>query len=90
MAKMHYLDVKHLQITESLRTLISIRGQLRKPNLNLELIEPDVEKLWREATAKATEASHVICKCPEGFECKFYAIFGNSYITGSVAIHRCA
>jgi hypothetical protein len=90
MQEMHYLDVKQLGISDSLKTLIRIRGQLRKPNLNLELVQPDVEMLWRETCARAQEAAHVIRPNETGFECEFFAIRGHTYITGSVAILRCA
>ena len=86
--RMHYLHVSHLGLSDSLRTLIRVRANLRKPNLNLELIKPDVETLWSELAKKADESAHAYFNGENGFECCFLAITGNSYITGSVVISR--
>jgi len=86
--RMHYLTINHLGASDSLRTLIRVRASLKKPNLNLELIKPDVENLWNEIAAKADEAAHAYYANDNGFECCFIAVTENTYISGSVVVNR--
>jgi hypothetical protein len=90
MAKMHYLDLKQATITDSLKCLIRIRASLKKPNLSLELVKPDVENLWRETAGQAQDAAHSFVTTDTGFVFSFLAIVQNSYITGTVSIERYA
>ena len=87
-ARMHYLDVKHSELSDSLRCLIRIKGALRKPNLNLELIKPDVENLWLETSRSAQEAYHAIAPSENGFEFHFLGIVKSSYVTGQISISK--
>ncbi len=86
--RMRYLQVHQIGITDSLRTLIRIRGSLKKPNLALEFIQPDVATLWSKMAAKADEAAHTFYKFETGFECCFLAVVKNTYITGSFVVNR--
>lgn len=86
--RMHYLKIEQIGISDSLQTIIRIRGSLKKPNLSLELIKPDVETLWREMSAHAAEASHTIRDHDRGFDFSFFAIENECYITGSVTVNR--
>ena len=51
LGRLRYAESTHGWLSDSLRHLIQIRGRLRKPNLSLELVKPDVASLWR-ATSK--------------------------------------
>jgi len=86
--RMHYLHVSHFGLSDSLRALIRIRANLKKPNLHLDLIKPDVETLWNEIAARADESAHAYYNGENGFECCFLAVTGDSYITGSFVISR--
>ena len=86
--KMHYLDIQKAEISDSLRTLIQVVGKLRRPNLNLDLVKPDVENLWTGMAARAEDAAHCFKDTDTGFECSFYAIVERSYVTGSVVVKR--
>ncbi|HVT11778.1 MAG TPA: hypothetical protein VHE55_05895 [Fimbriimonadaceae bacterium] len=88
--RMHYLKIEQFGISDSLRTIIRIKGSLRRPNLSLDLIKPDLETLWSEVSAEADEASHTIWNHEKGFEFAFFAIENNSYVTGSFTILRAA
>jgi hypothetical protein len=88
--RMHYLQIQHAGVTEALKNLICIRGCLKKPNLDLELIKPDVENLWLEIAARAQESCHSFEETDRGFEFSFWALVDKSYITGSISIYRYA
>lgn len=86
--RMHYLHIEQLVLSESLKTLIRIRGSLKRPNLSLELVKPDVETLWSEMSEKTVESAHSIQNIETGFECSFLAILETTYITGSFVVNR--
>ena len=86
--RMRYLKIEHLGLSDSLRALIRIRGVLRKPNLNLEFIKPDVVALWGSMSAQAPESYHTFFPGQDGFECAFLSVSADSYITGSVVIKK--
>jgi hypothetical protein len=86
--RMQYLTIQAAEITESLRSLLRFKAKLKKPNLNLEFIKPDVENLWLGLASEASEAAHVIEDTESGFECTFYAVLENYYITGSFSVLR--
>ena len=89
MERMHYLQVKHAGLSDSLRSILRLRGALKKPNLNLEMVRPDVETLWEKTCCRTQEAAHSFRNTDDGFECSFFAVQDNSYITGLVSICRC-
>jgi hypothetical protein len=86
--RMQYLTIQSTEITETLRTLLKLRAKLKKPNLSLEMIKPDVENIWINLAEEAKEAAHVLMDTETGFECTFYAVMEDSYITGSFAVNR--
>ena len=86
--RMQYLQLHQSGISDSLKSLIQLRGGLKKPNLDLNLVKPDVERLWNEMTDQAEEASHTFVNTDTGFECSFYAVSFNSYITGTFQVER--
>lgn len=86
--RMQYMDVQVLDISDSLRSLIRVRGKLRRPNLSLELVKPDVENLWTDIVSNAQDAAHSFRDSDTGFEFSFFALSGKSYITGSIVVNR--
>lgn len=89
MEKMHYLDIKNVGISDSLKWILRLKGALRKPNLSLDLVKPDVITLWRKMAAKGQEAAHCVSNTDQGFECSFFTVHDSSYITGVITISRC-
>jgi hypothetical protein len=87
-ARMHYLKITNAEASESLRQMVKIAGKLKKPNLNLEFIKPDVENLWNALSEDSTDAAHTFVDTPTGFECSFYIVIEDSYLTGSVSVSR--
>jgi len=88
--RMKYLHVEQAGVSDSLRSLIRIRANLKKPNLSMDLIKPDVETLWSEMSGYEEEAVHTIYSIDDGFECSFLAVSQSGYITGSIVIRHAA
>ncbi len=88
MARMQYLDLKVAQLGDSLRCLIRFKGVLKRPNLMMELVKPDVENLWLETASLAQEAYHAFELKENGFEFHFLGIVKSSYMTGQITITK--